>query len=92
MSAIQSSFIEVLLHDPCAYCGRPSEVTDHIRSRAHGGPNGWENLTGACRKCNGWKGKRSLLSFLGFRRSGALERFCEAEDEVLSWRLLGAPR
>lgn len=54
----------VLYHDLCAYCGDPCEQLDHIEPRAHGGANGPENLTAACRSCNQRKRDKPLLSFL----------------------------
>lgn len=58
----------VLRGDPCAYCGARCEDLDHIDARSRGGDNTWQNLTASCRVCNGQKGARTLLSFLGGRR------------------------
>lgn len=57
-------FADVLRGDPCAYCSAPSVALDHIHPRILGGPNGPENLTGACKSCNSRKGGMSLLLFL----------------------------
>src|SRR4051794_14684429 len=53
----------VLLMDPCAYCGGPSGTVDHIVPVAGGGANGWENLTAACQPCNSRKSDMPLLIF-----------------------------
>lgn len=58
------SYGEMLLRDPCSYCGAPTEQIDHIQPFSRGGPNGWENLTGACRSCNARKRTRSALTYL----------------------------
>ena len=48
----------------CVYCGRrPPEIVlevDHIRAVANGGGDDPENLTAACRECNGGKGASPL--------------------------------
>lgn len=54
----------VLLNDPCAYCGEPSNEVDHIRPLHAAGENEASNLTGACKGCNRDKRGRSLLAFL----------------------------
>jgi hypothetical protein len=55
-----------LARDPCAYCGAPAPAgtVDHIVASARGGDDTVENLTGACRRCNGGKSARPLLWFL----------------------------
>lgn len=53
--------------DPCAYCGeykRGQMTRDHILPKAHGGRNGWENITAACNNCNRKRGHRPLLIYL----------------------------
>ena len=50
--------------DPCAYCGGSGGGADHIRARVRGGPHTWDNLTGACRRCNVAKSSQTLLQFL----------------------------
>jgi HNH endonuclease len=56
----------VLRCDPCAYCGARQNITiDHIEPLVGGGRYGYTlNGTAACRKCNGRKGKLTLLEFL----------------------------
>lgn len=44
----------------CGYCGGRADTIDHIVPRALGGRNTWENVTAACRRCNGKKGHRTL--------------------------------
>lgn len=80
--------------DPCAYCGEPADVLDHIVPESQYGPNGWENLTAACSLCNTRKSGRSLLGYLGYRR------LREATDAVVEpilaergdWGRLGGRR
>lgn len=58
------AWADVLLRDPCSYCGGPATTLDHI---VPGGDNDHTNLTPACARCNSSKGKRSLLmALLGF--------------------------
>jgi 5-methylcytosine-specific restriction endonuclease McrA len=54
-------YAEILLGDPCSYCGGLTEAIDHIEPVARDGDNGWTNLTAACRGCNSRKGTKSLL-------------------------------
>lgn len=59
------SYREILLGDPCAYCGRmPGGTIDHIVPRRDQPESVLTNATGACVGCNGAKGARSLLLFL----------------------------
>lgn len=60
---IRLSRKNVMLRDAhtCQYCGRRPPVRDlnidHVLPRSRGGPDSWENLVTACRKCNldkGW--------------------------------------
>lgn len=53
-----------LLLDPCVYCYAPSNGLDHIRPRATGGLDGWENRAPACAVCDNAKGALPLLLFL----------------------------
>jgi HNH endonuclease len=56
---------DVLPGDPCAYCGAPPRSTvDHIEPKVSGGAIGSENMTAACRRCNGLKSEQLLLTFL----------------------------
>jgi len=52
----------------CVYCGRrdldkKSLTIDHVIPQSHGGPNTWENLVTACKKCNGEKSNLTLLEY-----------------------------
>jgi 5-methylcytosine-specific restriction endonuclease McrA len=59
------TYIPAMRKDPCPYCGRRKGGTiDHIIPRGAGGPNSWENKTGACLKCNQRKNTTPLLHFL----------------------------
>lgn len=57
-------YIQIIKHDPCCYCGARPVETDHIIPVADGGSGDWDNLTPACRSCNGTKHSKSLLNFL----------------------------
>lgn len=46
----------------CGYCQKKlihDGTIDHVIPRAQGGKNTWENVTAACRRCNGKKGNRT---------------------------------
>ena len=57
-------WVRVLLADPCAYCGGPSEEIDHIVPIVDGGRTHWTNLVGACGPCNRFKHTKPLLHLL----------------------------
>lgn len=57
-------YLDVISKDPCAYCGAPSESTDHIDPISKGGLNHWTNYTPACKSCNSAKHDKSLLLYL----------------------------
>jgi 5-methylcytosine-specific restriction endonuclease McrA len=50
-------------HYTCQYCGaqplRKELTVDHILPRCRGGRTTWENVTTACKRCNGRKGSRT---------------------------------
>lgn len=56
--------IEMLRGDPCSYCGGEADTVDHIEPLIRGGAHVAENLTAACRSCNGRKWATPLLLFL----------------------------
>lgn len=74
MTAEDEYYSEVLLRDPCSYCGvmrpelqidkRNRKTLDHIVPVEHGGLSNWENLTGACSSCNSSKNDDELLQFM----------------------------
>lgn len=63
-SELTIEYMDVLRRDPCCYCGKPTRHIDHIEPVSLGGLHTWENLTGACSKCNLSKRTDSLLLFL----------------------------
>jgi 5-methylcytosine-specific restriction endonuclease McrA len=69
-----------LRRDPCAYCGAPATVLDHVQAQGKGGANTWQNLTASCDSCNLSKSGRSLIGFLGLRRQR--EQVGELLDEL----------
>jgi hypothetical protein len=52
----------------CLYCGNYFEFADlsrdHVRPRSRGGPDEWENVVAACKRCNQRKGN-AFLSEIG---------------------------
>lgn len=60
-------YSEIVRRDPCAYCGERGGVVDHIVSLSTGGANRWDNLTGACLRCNSSKRSKDLVGFLHAR-------------------------
>jgi 5-methylcytosine-specific restriction endonuclease McrA len=66
-------FVNVLLGDPCSYCGEPADTVDHIVAIKDGGDSDWDNLTAACINCNSRKQRQPLLIALAFR-NGFTER------------------
>ncbi len=57
----------IVTRDLCSYCGLAGQEgmgPDHIVPFHAGGGGEWENLTGACRRCNSSKGDRKLLLWL----------------------------
>lgn len=50
----------------CVYCeetNRKVLTIDHVIPQSKGGPNTWENLVTACKKCNGEKANLSLEEY-----------------------------
>jgi len=44
-------------NNQCQYCASPKNLTlDHVFPKSRGGKTSWENLTTACKSCNGRKG------------------------------------
>jgi len=65
-------YTEILLSDPCSYCGKTAKTIDHIMPLSKGGAHRWDNLTPACKSCNSSKGNKKLMHFLARRREFAL--------------------
>lgn len=62
-------WVEIILADPCSYCGkRPVEI-EHIEPVVIGGTSEWDNLAPACRSCNASKHDDALLGYLIRRTS-----------------------
>lgn len=58
------AYVEILLQDPCSYCGGPGGELDHISPISKGGGGHWSNLAAACRTCNASKNDETLLAFV----------------------------
>jgi len=73
-SGLRMDYLRALYRDACAYCSSSAEHADHIvparrtaeNQRDAVKPSDWENLTGACARCNQTKGTQSLLEFLAW--------------------------
>lgn len=57
-------YVAIIEHDPCAYCGHPSEHIDHITPIAGGGNSSWTNLTASCAACNHSKNATPMLAWM----------------------------
>lgn len=64
----EPAYIDALTYDPCAYCGDPTDVIDHITAASKGGDNTTANLTGCCAYCNLSKAALPMLHYLLVRR------------------------
>jgi HNH endonuclease len=98
-----AKYLDHVRCDPCAYCGAPSQVLDHIvpalryvaehrRGGLRRGTDSWANLTAACTECNGSKGSKSLLAFLGIRAMHTSDDgriYLRLAAEGAGWRQVG---
>lgn len=64
MDSIAKEYVEMLLRDPCSYCGEEMEHIDHIIPLITTGDSSWNNLTAACQNCNYLKRDKTLLEAL----------------------------
>lgn len=64
MDATGQEWCQIILLDPCGFCGGPSSDVEHIIPIARGGDSSWENLAPACSPCNAQKATKSLLEYL----------------------------
>lgn len=60
-------WMQILLKDPCCYCGEPTEHIDHIQPVASDGDSHWSNLTAACSSCNYDKRAKPMMLWLAER-------------------------
>lgn len=63
-SCARFSYKQVILKDPCVYCGGKAQGRDHIQARIRGGRNAWINRAPACSKCDRAKSEKSVLLFM----------------------------
>jgi 5-methylcytosine-specific restriction endonuclease McrA len=68
----------------CVYCGGSATSIDHVVPRSRGGTHTWDNVVAACRRCNHFKGDRSLAE-LGWKLPHP-----PRTPSGAAWRLLGA--
>lgn len=62
-------YAQLILGDPCSYCGNGGGEIDHIVPLRAGGDSDRENLASACAWCNRSKGPKSLLAFMFYSLS-----------------------
>ncbi|GGM04843.1 hypothetical protein GCM10010099_21190 [Streptomyces cinereus] len=67
------SYRELIVNDPCVYCGSQCEAVDHIQPVALGGADNWENLAPVCVSCNSSKQAKDLLHYLLYRIGGGAD-------------------
>lgn len=60
-------YAELIIKDPCVFCGSPSTDIDHIHPVSISKSSHWMNLAAACDSCNSSKGAKSLLEFMDYR-------------------------
>lgn len=60
-------YIDMILRDPCVFCGAASGSVDHIVPVAKNGTSECNNLAPACLSCNASKRDKSLLEFMLWR-------------------------
>lgn len=61
------AWTDIIIRDPCSYCGGKGGHVEHIVAVNNGGTSTWDNLTGSCGRCNSQKRTRDLLQFLMYR-------------------------
>lgn len=66
VNAEAAQYIQLISQDPCCYCGQTTAdmEIDHIHPLSRGGDSSWNNLTRACRSCNGAKQGKTLITYL----------------------------
>lgn len=85
----------VVIHDPCVYCLGTAESIEHVEPRAclrarQAASPGWQNLVGACERCNGGRGDMPLLRWLHWQhtrkrqpKKQKLKQFVQAQKAKL---------
>jgi 5-methylcytosine-specific restriction endonuclease McrA len=58
---------EVVLRDPCAYCGAAAVQIDHVIPRSQGGTDARRNFAAACKRCNAEKNGRTPEQWKAWR-------------------------
>jgi hypothetical protein len=69
-AALLREYQSLIRFDPCALCGKPGEVFDHIDPLALGGEHSWRNMARLCARCNTQKQATPLLIFMLGRCNG----------------------
>ncbi len=78
----------------CMYCGRDfpdaTLTRDHLVPRSRGGPDQWDNVVTACKRCNHYKGSRLLEEIdLDLKALPYTPNFAEYLALINSGRILG---
>jgi 5-methylcytosine-specific restriction endonuclease McrA len=63
---VRLSHESLLIRDPvCQYCGKELTIHtityDHVIPQSNGGKHTWDNVVGACKKCNNTKGQHAPI-------------------------------
>jgi hypothetical protein len=64
LTPLGEEYAEIVRHDPCGLCGGPGGTLEHIVAVVGGGDSDWENLAGACLRCNTSKKATPLLLWM----------------------------
>lgn len=64
----RTAWPKIVKRDPCIYCGNIPKPLDrsreHIIPQSLGGENTWDNVVGACQKCNQSRDKVPFVIYL----------------------------
>jgi hypothetical protein len=69
-----TAWLRYMLGDPCVYCGREADSTEHVMPASKGGPNHWGNLARACRDCNSSRSSHPFIVWMLDRCIGEKRR------------------
>src|SRR5690606_31185675 len=69
---IPAKLREVILKDPCVYCGGEADTVDHMLPVSRGGTRDRDNLAPACWACNQEKADRTVAEWMKYRAEQGL--------------------
>ncbi len=61
---LTQEWVQILLKDPCFYCGNSCESIDHVTPVSRNGTDDVTNIMGVCKECNSSKKDKNLFEFL----------------------------